>query len=254
MNSRFQQIGFSQRIQIEWLEFTAQQVLAGISAAQISGNLQDFLTDKLSVGGNAVRGNKEKAITILMKIWVRPDKVLLPLKGQGLALLADSPPSAHLALHWGMTTAAYPFWRTVAANVGRLLRLQGIASALQVQQRIREQLGQRETVFRAARRILRCFHDWGVLKDTSVKGTYKQNSQIVVNDSRITAWMIEALLNSTESGSEALDSLLSAPSMFPFQIERISAERIATLSGRIEIVRHGLDENLLILSKTTNRQ
>lgn len=250
MTSRFHQIGFSQRIRLDWLEFAAQQVLAGIPATQVRGNLHALLTGKLSVGGNAVRGNREKAITILMKTWVVPEQALLALKEQGLALLSDSPSSVHLGLHWGMTTAAYPFWRVVAANVGRLLRLQGSASALQVQQRIREQYGERETVFRAARRILRCFHDWGVLKDTSVKGTYTQTSQLVIQDPRMIAWMIESLLNADESGTEALDALLAAPSLFPFRIERLSAERIAALSARIEVLRHGLDESLLMLSKT----
>ena len=64
------QIGFSQRIQLDWLEQTAALVLAGQTREQIEATLQECLHDKLSVGGTAQRGNREKAITILLKIWV----------------------------------------------------------------------------------------------------------------------------------------------------------------------------------------
>jgi len=61
------QIGFSQRIQLEWLEQTAQLFLGGSSKAQIEIVLQDILRDRLSVGSNARRNSREKAISILMK-------------------------------------------------------------------------------------------------------------------------------------------------------------------------------------------
>ena len=249
MTKRFAQIGFSQRIRLEWLEYSANQILAGNPSKEIEKALQKYLTDKLSVGNTPVRGNREKAITILMKVWVHPEKELRLFNKQGMELLSESPLPMHLAFHWGMAMAAYPFWRVVAASVGRLLRLQGSASAAQVQQRIREQYGERETVFRAARRILRSFHDWGVLVDTKVKGVYKPGKRLRIKDPKVTAWMVEALLHATESGADALDSLLTAPSIFPFRMHRLSADQIANLSGRIEIIRHGLDESLLMLAK-----
>jgi len=249
VTKRFTQIGFSQRVRLEWLEYTANQVLAGNPSEEIQEALQKYLTDKLSVGNTPIRGNREKAITILMKVWVHPQKELGLFNKHGLHLFSKSPQSRHLGLHWGMAMAAYPFWRVVAASVGRLLRLQGSASAAQVQQRIREQYGERETVFRSARRILRSFHDWGVLVDTKVKGVYKQGKILTIKEPQVAAWIVEALLHATESGADALDSLLTAPSIFPFRLHRLSADQIASLSGRIEVVRHGLDESLLMLDK-----
>lgn len=64
-----QQVGFSQRIQLSWLEYTAQLVLAGKSRDEINDALQEHLQDKLSVGHQVERGNREKAITILLKVW-----------------------------------------------------------------------------------------------------------------------------------------------------------------------------------------
>ena len=60
-----------------------------------------------------------------------------------------------MLVHWCMCTVVYPFFGTVADAVVRLLRLQGSAGAAQVQRRLRERLGERETVARAARRIWR---------------------------------------------------------------------------------------------------
>ena len=74
-----------------------------------------------------------------------------------------------------MALAAYPFWGAVAAQTGRLLRLQGTVAAAQVQRRIKEGYGERDTVSRAARRVLRSFIDWRVLTDTATKGRRKNN-------------------------------------------------------------------------------
>ncbi len=129
MNNRQKQIGFSQRIRLEWLQYTANLVLAGNDKGAVSSSLQELLKDKVSVGGKAVRGNKEKAITILMKIWLNVPGELEAVRDDGLELLKTLPRKDQIAVHWGMAMAAYPFWATVAANTGRLLRLQGTAAA-----------------------------------------------------------------------------------------------------------------------------
>ncbi len=70
MTRRTDQIGFSQRVRLEWLEQTANLVLAGNDKAAVNDALQELLKDKVSVGGQAERGNREKIITILLKTWL----------------------------------------------------------------------------------------------------------------------------------------------------------------------------------------
>jgi hypothetical protein len=70
MTNRNDQIGFSQRVRLEWLEQTADLVLAGNGKVAINNALQLLLKDKVSVGGEAVRGNREKIITILLRTWL----------------------------------------------------------------------------------------------------------------------------------------------------------------------------------------
>jgi hypothetical protein len=68
--SRHIQIGFSQRIQLGWLERTASLLFMRHTRDETQTALQELLRDQLSVGGTAERGNREKAISILLKIWV----------------------------------------------------------------------------------------------------------------------------------------------------------------------------------------
>lgn len=249
MNGCLSPIGFSQRIRLEWLEKTAELVLAGNDQATIYSTLKELLEDKLSVGNNAERGNREKAITILMKIWARPPRGLCPLQHDGLKLLSCLRREEHIVLHWGMTMAVYPFWGAVAAQAGRLLRLQGTAAAKQVQRRVREQYGERDTVSRAARRVLRSYVDWGVLKETSRKGIYTAGLPVQVAQAELIAWLAEAFLNSHSNNSVALKTVLDSTSLFPFHLEPISANHLRVVSGRLDVVRHGLDQDLILLRR-----
>ena len=240
------QIGFSQRVQLDWLEHTAALVLAGQTREQIETALQECLRDKLSIGGTAQRGNREKAITILLKIWVSVPPWLQPFRDDGLGYLRRLPDADHIAVHWGMTMAAYPFFGAVAEAVGRLMRLQGTCAAAQIQRRIREHLGERETVARAARRILRCFVDWGVLQETREKGVYQTSPARPVQDKQLAAWLIEAALLAQGTDTCVLQTLLQTPALFPFRIPQLYAADLEG-QGRVEIFRQGLDEDMVTL-------
>ena len=247
MTRRTNQIGFSQRVRLEWLEQTANFVLAGNDKAAVSDALQELLKDKVSIGGQAERGTREKIITILLKVWLTSPPELDALRLEGLELLKGLSRQNHMPIHWGMIMAVYPFWSGVATQVGRLLRLQGSAAAAHVQRRVREQYGERETVSRAARRVLRSFVDWGVLVEAGSKGVYCQGPPLVVDDSKLLSWLVEASLHTRSNGSILLKNLVENPSLFPFRIKHISADRLLATSSRLDILRQGLDDELVIL-------
>jgi len=245
------QIGFSQRIQLEWLEQTAQLFLAGNTKEQIESILQDVLSGKLSVGGTAQRGNREKVITILMKTWVTVPTMLEALRNDGLDLLKRLPQNNHLPIQWGMSMSVYPFFGVVAETVGRLFRLQTTAAASQIQRRIREELGERETVTRAARRILRCFIDWGVLQDTDKKGIYRAAPKKLLRDKELKSWLIEALLTLNCSSPLPLKGILERPVFFPFKMDQLTLRDLET-NTRLTLFRHGLDDDMVALHSTRN--
>ena len=241
-----QQVGFSQRIQLPWLEYTAQLTLAGRTREEINASLQDHLHDKLSVGHQVQRGNREKAITILLKVWLDPPRELQTLRDEGLDLFQHLPSKNHLALHWGMSMAVYPFFGGVAGVVGKLLRLQEQIGTAQVQRRIREQLGERETVARAARRIYRSFIDWEVLEETGSKGVYRKATPIRFADQSLTAWLFECVLHTNGTGWTPTASLDGHASLFPFTT-RSSAREVLQGHPRLESMRHGLDQEMIRL-------
>ena len=101
-------IGFSQRIRLDWLEYTTNLVLAGNSRDEIVAALRERLRDRLSVGRDPERGNREKAITILTKVWVTVPNELQALRNEGLKLLQRLPASDRMLVHWCMCMAVYP--------------------------------------------------------------------------------------------------------------------------------------------------
>jgi len=171
------------------------------------------------------------------------------LRVEGLGLLRDYHQRDRLAIHWGMVMAAYPFWSHVAMQVGRLLKLQGSAAAAQVQRRVREQYGERETVSRAARRVLRSYLDWGVLQETGSRGVYSTGIVLTIGDSRLASWLLEASLHARVSCSAPLKDLIDSPDLFPFRVQPMSAERLAAASSRLDVLHHGLDEDLIMLNR-----
>jgi len=246
-NRRHSQIGLDRLVRLKWLQQTAYLLLAGNEAPAVKAALQEELRGSFRSENTKVRGSLDKTITILMKIWVRPPHDLQSLQREGLKLLSHLPREDHIAVHWGMAMAVYPFWGGVAAHVGRLLRLQGTAAASQVQRRVREQYGERDTVSRAARRVLRSFVDWEVLKETSEKGIYTSGLSLAIAHVELIAWLAEAFLHAHPNGSVALRTVLDSTSLFPFRLSPISAAHLVAVSGRLDVLRHGLDQDLIML-------
>jgi hypothetical protein len=179
-----------------------------------------------------------------MKTWVRVPPALRDLRKNGTQLLEGMRRSERLPLHWGMTMAAYPFWRLVADVTGRLFRLQGNAVPMQVQRRVKELLGEREAVARSARYVLRAFADWGVVIESSQSGVYSPATPVPVVESKVAVWLLESSVVSLPAGVSDFRSLVNGPSLFPFQLDRLFPEQLAE-SGRLEIVRHGLEETVI---------
>ena len=239
------QIGFSQRIHLDWLEYTANLVLAGNPREEIVAALGERLKEKLSVGNQPERGNRDKAITILTKVWVTVPRELQSLRDEGLGHLQCRSPSDRMLVHWCMCMAVYPFFGTVASAVGRLLRLQSTAGAAQVQRRLRERFGERETVARAARRILRAYIDWGVLLETDEKGLYRGTAKRSINDPPLAVWAIKAMLFTSGDNPQSTSALLRGTHLFPFDMVLPSMRDIEACEA-VEISHHGLDQNILL--------
>jgi hypothetical protein len=243
---RHSSIGFNRDIKMSWLNLVAELVSKGKLSSEIHSAIDDVLKNKLSVNSTAKRSSRGKTITILMKTWARPDSELESLRDRGLALLETSSDSARLYLHWGMTIAAYPFCASVAETVGRLFRLQGETNAAEVQRRVRERFGQRETVSRSTRCVLRSFVEWGVIKDTDKKGVYQAAPKVEMPNSTVMYWMLEALLHVNETGTGMLSVLVASPALFPFNMDIVPGGPVQ-MPQTVDVVPHGWDDFILKL-------
>ena len=247
--NRITQIGIDRIIHLAWLEQTSSLVLAGNTTQDIKAILQNDISYAFHSDRKVKRGALDKTITILIRVWQKGTGDLESLRISGIELLQQVPRLDHKAIHWGMIMAVYPFWSGVATQVGRLLRLQDTIAATHIQRRVREQYGERETVSRATQRLLRSYIDWGVLQESGEKGTYKAGPIHCIDNTQLIAWMVEASLHTRANGSASLKDLLDNPCLFPFRLKPIHAENLRSTSPRLDILRHGLDEDMVMLRK-----
>ncbi len=248
MVKRHETIGIKQAIRFEWMQKAANLLLAGLDAKTIRQELHEFLTNKKGNGFEGKRSDQTRTFVVnnLMNIWISPDSDLLSLRDNSLAFLREHP-SMSLAVHWGMISAIYPFWFNVARQTGRLLALQEQVTQTQIINRLKEQYGDRQTVSRYARFVIRSFVVWGTLRDSEVKGCYEKSVQVTVVNQEMTLLMLEATLHASSEGMGTLNLLLNNPAFFPFQIPVMTGDFVSQRSDRIDVHRYGLDDELLKL-------
>jgi hypothetical protein len=248
MGKRHEAIGIKQAIRFEWMQKTVNLLLAGLDPKTIRQEMHAFLADRKGNGTEGERSNQTRTFVVnnLMKIWVSPDPELIPFRDASLTFLRETPAMA-LAVHWGMISAVYPFWFNVARQTGRLLALQDQVTQTQIINRLKEQYGDRQTVSRYARFVIRSFIAWEVLKDSEAKGCYEKAAPVCIAGANLAILMIESALLATPEAKGALRLLLNNPAFFSFQLPVMTGDFLSQRSERIDVVRHGLDDELLQL-------
>ncbi|KZK74364.1 MAG: hypothetical protein A3K90_02870 [Pelodictyon luteolum] len=248
MGKRHEAIGIKQAIRFEWMQKAANLLLAGLDAKAIRQELHEFLSDRKGNGSEGERSDQTRTFVVnnLMKIWVSPDPELIPFRDASLAFLRDNPSMA-LAVQWGMISAAYPFWFNVARQTGRLLALQEKVTQTQIINRLKEQYGDRQTVSRYAKYVVRSFVAWGVLRDSEAKGCYEKATPIRIFDTDLVILMYESILHATPEAKGNLGLIKNHPAFFAFLMSMMAGDYISQHSDRIQILRYGLDDELLQL-------
>lgn len=244
MTTRRRIIGFDRKIQLGWLDATADWAAQGLSVSDIRANLKRLLEGK--VAGEGPHSARGKTMTVLLHTWVLVPGSLMPLREDGLALLRDRSARGRLALHWGMCVATYPFFRDVVSAAGRLLALQGSVALTHLTRRMTETWGNRSTLPRAVQRIVRSFVDWQVLQETANNGVFEPALTILVEKGdAVGPWLLEAGISNCENQAHPFHSLVKATTFFPFTL-KLSPQDVGK-SPRLELFRQGLDEDVVVL-------
>jgi len=235
--ARHQKIGIKQLIRLEWMDTALDMLLAGMPADSIRAELKAYLADKKPDGGIGPRGANAYIMTvsILMQIWIEPENILVAMRDSALQHVRSLSPHKRLPYHWAMMSAAYPFWFHVAMHTGRLLNLQDQATQKQIFTRLKEQYGDRQTVSRYGQFVIRSFIVWGILRDTEIPGCYVKVNPIKLSDKYLASLLLESALHAIPEGKSTLNTLLTMPAMFPFELPIVTGEQISYLNHRLEI-------------------
>ena len=248
MSARHEKIGIKHVIRPEWMDKIVDMMLAGMPSSEIRKDLDEFLSDKKQSGGTGERGKQayKKAVTNLMLTWCTPEKDIIPFRDAVLELAKKTPVSERFPLHWAMISAVYPFWFGVAKQIGRLLNLQDQITKKQIIQRLKEEYGDRETISRFARYVIRSFVAWGILEDAAIRGNYIQVKKIPTSPQQVVI-LIESILFSSPESPIALKKAIESSSLFPFQISHISANYMQKNCPRIAVNQFSPGEEMINL-------
>jgi len=223
-------IGFSIGLKLEWLEQTAALVSLGRSGQEVRASLHDILAVELNEGKDARVGSRGRAIMVLSTLWVDPPEGLDGLRDSCLDTLPQTPSPEHVALHWAMALAAYPFFAAVAESVGRLLRLQDSFTRSEVHRRVAEAFGDRPTVKRATGVTVYNMTQWGVLESGENEKAYRPRPRCSVGPD-VAALLLQAVLRASDADSSPLDALMHSPALFPFALPSLTAQEVDQSSG-----------------------
>lgn len=248
MNNRYNKLGIKQTIQIHWMDYTVNMLLAGLSEKDIRNELDHYLTTQRRKDTSGERGDSAlKMIRVMLSAWYSPDPEIIQIRDRALDLARNTPESKWLPLHWGVISASYPLWFNTAKQVGRLFNLQESIKKSQIITRIKEAYGDRESVSRYTRYTLRSFIAWRVLEDTEIRGVYRKPIPHMIEDPQLSILLYEAYLHTLPDGKAELDSILHNPGFFPFQMKNMTGEFIAKNSDLLEVARYSLDNEILKL-------
>ena len=237
-------IRLDRRLDLEWLDAVAIRVAAGEGGKEIRAGLFDLL-DGTVLGGARCGSACHKTVGVLFGTWADVPADLRPFRDHAIGVLAGAPSGERVALHWAMLVASYTFFADIARHTGRLLALQGNVALSQITRRMRETWGDRSTVPRATRRVVRSMVQWGILSDTQDGGVYVCTCPRLGLREESAMCLLEGLLR-YEGRALVVGQAIRHPVLFPFDL----GLRIGALRGssRFEIYRQGVDTDLVCLA------
>lgn len=246
-SDRFTKVGIQRELHVEWFDQAARLHLIGFAKGAARKEIGDYLDGAAGFDSPPSLQTKTYVANALIKSWISPEKDLIPLRNTAARIFQQTS-SLRLPLHWCLLGAAYPFWFAVAAVVGRLLNLQDQVTQTQIVTRLKENYGDRQTISRRARYVIRSFVAWGVLKDSKTKGCYEKAPPVIIADTNLAILMLESALLATPGAKCALGLLLNNPAFFPFRLPMMIGDFVSQHSERIDVVRYGLDDEMLQLA------
>ena len=158
---------------------------------------------------------RSKTMVILNRMWLTPHPTLVEFSRAGVEIYRGNKGVDTFALHWGMALASHPFLAAIVDNIGRLLKLHGEFTAMQVNRRLKEQLGDRASILRATEAVLQTLTEWQVIVEaTDRKRCFLAGNRLARTTPPMSLWLLEAYLRTSGKSLH-----LNAPTNLAFPIE-----------------------------------
>lgn len=205
-------VGFNMKVWRHQLDYMAQSLPVTSS--------QDLVEDVSAYIAGDISGQRSRAKTktILYKIWVKVPEVHQELRDRALTLYPQLMKKEQLALHWGLTVLAYPFFYDVVNEIGRLMRLQEVVDSQQIRRKMSALYGERHSVITSTTAVLSTLREWGVIETTrKVENAATEKTTIVTPE--LKQWLAEVILRSSDGEYVTVERLNDHPAFFPFAVD-----------------------------------
>ncbi len=231
-------IGFDRMIKIEWLDAAAGKMQNERDVKEIRNYLHNLIKNE-----HPAFEARCKTVSVLMRIWFLVPEEHVPMRDKALQVIDKTSQQERLLIHWGMLLLAYPFFRDTVTVIGGLFSLQGKFSISQVFRKMEQSWGQRTTIKRAIRRIVRSLYEWGVIEETTERGVYRPSAKVDTLATDLELWFIETVLRSGTSDFIAFEHLHNMSCAFPFSLSVSISDLFE--SGKFEISLQGLNKGII---------
>lgn len=225
-------IGFNMKVWRRHLDNLVRE-LPRSSGEELRRQVEDYVACDI----HGLR-SRSKTLTILFKIWVNPPKQHERLRRDALNMFPYLSAQERLALHWGMTVLAYPFFKQTVYELGNLFQLQDVVPSQQLMRKMRALYGERHSVRVATTAILSSLRDWGVIT-TSGQHENKQAEKIEIIHCELKRWLTEVMIHTSGHQALLLDAINQFPSFFPFAS---NVTRDDLVGAPFHVARHGFNQ------------
>lgn len=233
-------VGFDQKILLHQLDFMAREIPRTERRDELYEKVDEFLT--ADIAGAKSRLN---ARTVLFKVWFLGKDEHAALQKQALDLYDLVSDEERVALHWGLTVLAYPFFRDVAIELGQMYKLQDEVSSDQLNRKVKELYGERRRVEVAVSAVLTSLRSWGIIVSEK-RNSQVRGEKVVIRHAGLKEWLTVVLIHALEVDVLPVEQLSSHALLFPFLLD-INSDELSR--ERFTIIRQGVDMRMVGLVK-----
>lgn len=233
-------VGFDQKILLHQLDYTAKQSRQ-LEKKDMYETLDVYL--RKDIKGDKSRKN---VITMLMKIWYKVPPYMHELQTEILNEFNSLNKEERLFVHWCMIINAYPFFKDIITEFGRLFKLQEKVSSQVIGKRMKESYGDRRRVEVSTSAVISSLKAWETII-LDEKKMYKENVKLPIAHFLLQELMFETMMNVSNQPSFIVNTVLSHSMFFPFEFH-LDTNELKQREGNLNFYFQGTNE-LVVESK-----